>query len=221
MGKSKTNKNELSYNSTAQHVIGGFSRPTAIEVALYLIASILFISLINFKTLWNVINNTVQTKAVDTSAVIDEKLLGLGDRLDGLLDGRVGQMIFWAIVGCIIYMLIWLAQNTIINLRNDVIADKYLHPNSYKSSSYWEGVIAHKIFFVCLLVGFITYVYFAFSLFIPILSQAFYVATYSFTVPDSVFQLIITLILNAILLYIFVMLGKLVIYSYQAIVNNF
>ena len=220
MAKSEKNK-DLSYNTASQHVIGGLSRPTLVEMFLYLIIGIIFISVINFGTLWSAINNTVQTKAVDTSTVVDEKLIDFGDKLNSLLDGRTGQMLFWAVVGCLIYMFIWLAQNTVINLRNDVVADKYLHPRSYKSSSYWESVVAHKIFFGTLLIGFLTYVYLSLVLFLPILSQAYYIATFKFEFPSSILQLITVYVLSGLLIYIFVVLGKIVIYSYQAIVNNF
>jgi hypothetical protein len=220
MAKAVKNK-ELSYNSAGQRVIGGLRKPSIADAVIYFIAGALFISAINYRDVWSVINNSVQTKVVDTSALIDDKLAGVGDRINHLLDGRVGQMIFWAIVGCFIYMLIWLIQNTLINLRNDVVADQYLHPKSYKRSGYWEGVIAQKIFFVALVVSFFIYIFLSYSVFVPILSQIFYVTIFGFEVPGSILLLSLVFLLSAIMIYTFVLLTKLLINSYQTIVNNF
>lgn len=207
--------------SAASQVLGSFSRPSLEELLIYLLLGIVFISVLNIRALWEAINNSVQTTYVDTSSLIDEKLLTFGDRLNGLLEGRPGQMLFWAVVGCLIYMLIWLAQNFYINLRNDVVADKYLHPKNYKSTNYWEGVLAHKIFFVSVVVVFFVYIYMSLTIFIPVLSKMFYFATFSFSVPDSVLQLIFIALGSSVLLYTFVFLAKLVAYSWRTVINNF
>ncbi len=207
--------------SSASQVFSSLSIPGALELVIYLLAGIIFVALVNIRALWNAINSSVQTTYVDTSSIIDETLINFGDRLNGLLEGRPGQMLFWAIVGCLIYMLIWLSQNFIINLRNDVVADKYLHPNNYKSSSYWEGVLAHKIFFVTTVVVLFLYVFLSLTLFIPILSKIFKNATFSFSVPSSIIQLVLITLLSAIMLYLAVFIVKLVAYSWRAVINNF
>jgi hypothetical protein len=54
---------------------------------------------------------------------------------------------FILLVGCVVYVIIWFMRNIVVNLLNDVVADNYIHPKSYKRSSYWGSIFARKMFF--------------------------------------------------------------------------
>lgn len=211
-----------SVNSTvSQKVLSEFRRPGWAEILIYLLCGLVLVMLVNIRTLGEAISNSVQTTAIDTSKIIDLKLVELGDHINSLLSGRPGQMLFWAIVGCLIYVLIWLSQNFLINIRNDVVSDKYMHPKSYESTSYWQGVIAHKIFFGAVIVTFLLYCYFAVIIFIPVLSKIFYYAALNFKLLSSTLELLIIIIFSAIVIYVGVFLAKLISHSWKSIINSY
>lgn len=59
-------------------------------------------------------------------------------------ENRALVFLLWFAVGSVVYIIIWLAANIAIDLYNDiVISSAFVHPRSFKQSSFW-GAIASR-----------------------------------------------------------------------------
>jgi hypothetical protein len=132
--------------------------PSGWQLLLYMLASCLILFTLNIKTMWRYLNNTVIKPQGGLDQLLADKTPSIHKLLGNLTHSVILQYLFWLVVGCIIYILIWSVKNLAINLLNDVVADNYVHPKGYNRTKYWQSVIARKIFFGLCLGLLLTYV---------------------------------------------------------------
>jgi hypothetical protein len=59
---------------------------------------------------------------------------------------NVSAVIFWALLGSILYTLIWSIVVIIIDSYNNLlISTRFVHPDSFHQSSYWAAIIARTL----------------------------------------------------------------------------
>lgn len=89
----------------------------------------------------------VKTAALDSLSTLIESVFG--DQI-----ARSGVVaIFWAIVGLLVYILIWLGLNFSNELGNDLAVTKYVHPRNIDTHSPLRDLISKILFqFVALFV---------------------------------------------------------------------
>jgi hypothetical protein len=112
-----------------------------------MLVSILMLIILNIKKLWDYLNITVLAPQGGLDKIIAEKAPALHNLLNSLFQSVALQFLFWLFIGCVIYIFIWFAKNIVINIRNDLVADRFLHPLNYQRYKYWESVISRKVFF--------------------------------------------------------------------------
>lgn len=192
--------------------------PSLIEMLLYILTSVILLLASNVKAIWDYLSfdPAGQHKA---AALINgsgnETSAGI---LGSSLQGRLGQMIIWGVVGVAIYVVIWFLRNTIINLRNDLVADEFVHPRSYNRSRYWQSIIARKAFFGFMSIVFIGFIYLLFKLF-PVLSSMFFFGTHQLD-QSHITQLVGSLLALAVLLHVLVVLARMTINSWRYIYSD-
>lgn len=194
--------------------------PTWGQMVIYTISAFLLLIVLNLAALWTYFNGSVGVSSETASAVIQEPFQRFSDFTGGLFEGRLAPMLFWAFLGVLTYMIIWFIQNAANNVHNDLAAEQYMHPWTYQSKKYWWSVASDKIFFVCVLLVFVLFVYLCFSFFMPVLSKLFYAAIYDWQFVDSLTRLLGSVMFTAFLLYIFVLLAMLVRNSWRWVNSN-
>lgn len=139
-----------SYNSRPSEVLKQLFIPTPSQLVLDFTLAIMILLSLNVRAIWHYFTRGITPDSqVELGSLISERLPFVTDFLDRLARSRLIQILFWLFIGCVVYLVIWLIGNFITNIRNDIVADEYMHPKSYDRSGYWGSVLAHKVMFVC------------------------------------------------------------------------
>jgi len=118
---------------------------------------------------------------------------------------KIPLIVFWAIIGCLIYLFIWFVKSLVTNLQNDFIADMYQHPSAYNRSKFWTNVIGHKILFVVTVLISLIYAYSLFVI-LPLLSRQAYQSVKFFDSGLNVLYVMIIIAGMMILFHLFFLL---------------
>lgn len=177
--------------------------PGTPQILLDLIVGILVLLALNARAIWHYFTRGITDDSqVALGSLISEKLPFLADLSDRLSQGRFVQVVFWLFVGCVVYMFIWLIGNFITNIRNDIVADEYLHPKYYNRAGYWGSVMAHKMMFICTLFILIAYIYAGAKL-LALLAGQCYQTLLNFSWLRSPIILIAAVLVSALVIQIF------------------
>ncbi|MBA3757380.1 hypothetical protein H0X09_00735 [Candidatus Saccharibacteria bacterium] len=197
--------NTRSYNSRLNTSLSQFV-PDGTQIFLDFIVSILLLATLNARAIWHFFTTGITADSqLDLGSLISEKAPAIEGVLGNLAHGRFIQVLFWLFVGCIVYILIWIVGNFFTNIRNDIVADEYLHPTSYKRAGYWGSIFSRKIFFVSILVILAAYIYSGLKL-VATLADLTYLAFKDFEIVLSSLKLVGYLVTTAILVQIFFVL---------------
>jgi len=201
--------------STEAGGIKDFLVPGVAQVVLFLLIGIALLILFNAQAIWDQISNGLYTQA--TSAPSDA--VTSQGFFESALGGRLPQIIFWGGIGMIMYVVVWFSWNIVTNVRNDVAADSFVHPKNYKRGQYWLAVLARKAFFGLSVFVFIVYTAVLIS-FLPILSDLTYSAVNNFSSAGDVIDILGSVLVIGALLYVFDLLLRVSIHSWQTIYKD-
>lgn len=127
---------------------------------------------------------------------------GFTNSFNTALDGRLGQIIFWSLLGALLYIVLWFLRNFINSFENDVIVDHYLHPQNFNRSGYWGSAIAGKIFFTAIVVVLIAYTFLALKVIMPAVGALTSTSIYNFRLPASVFYIVLCVLIPTVVIYL-------------------
>lgn len=200
-------------------VLRQFLVPSWAQVFLYVLVSLLLFGLFNVQSIWRDYNNALLLNPELLSGAVTDKGNGLSEIWNTLLHSSLLQVVFWMTVGALTYLFIWFVRSVSTNLRNDIIADEYIHPASYNRKGYWESVIAHKILFGATVVVLFGYLYANLKL-QPLLAQVGYSAIKDFEVIPSLIDLIGVILGTVILLHLLTLLFRVTANSWRFIYKD-
>lgn len=154
------NNKVLSYSSRTASDLKSLLTPTVPQLLLNLVLAALILLVLNSRAILHYFTKGIdENSKVELGDLISSRLPAVYDLFESLTQGRFVQFVFWLFIGCITYIFIWLLGNFITNIRNDIVADEYVHPQSYNRAGYWGSVVARKMLFVCTLFVLSAYVY--------------------------------------------------------------
>lgn len=191
--------------------------PSPVQAFLYLLTSSLALSVFNARAFWSYLSSDPVGKKTAASLFINGSQAG-GSIWTKISQGRISLIIFWVIVGAIIYTVVWFLKNIFINIQNDIIADAFVHPKSYNRARYWESVLIRKVYFGGATVVLLGYIYAAVKL-LPLFSSMFFAAIYNFG-PVNLVSLISVVVVLSLLLHLFVVLIHMTISSWRFIFTD-
>jgi hypothetical protein len=211
-----------SYSSSA--TVGATSKnfliPTWSQLVLYLLISLLLLTVFNLRQLWEYLNNNIlASDGLGLGSVISENASGLHKLLNSLSQSIILQVAFWVCIGSLIYMLIWFVRNVVINILNDVVADSYVHPSSYSRFHYWESIIARKIFFGISLTVLLFYFFAGWRL-MSSLAELAYQLFPQFTTPQNLLELTGAVLVTMALVHSFILITHITINSWRFIYRD-
>jgi len=215
-------KNEnRSYNTGRLTVTSRkFLLPSWPKILLYILVGALLMMLLNARAIWDQFNNNVLIPTGAGSTTLSLKQAGWAQRtFDGVLNGRLAQVIFWALAGCAVYVCIWFVINIFTNIRNDIVADEFVHPGNYSRRGYWESVLARKGFLAAVIVTFIGFT-FALLRVLPSLATLFLSALQPFKLSPSAGEVIGTVLAAAFLVYVLVLLAHIAFNTWRSIYSD-
>ena len=225
MATGQTDKNTTieSYNSHLAHSVKNSFFPSWLEIFIYFLASTILLSLLNYNVFTNSIGVNSGVSQAALNSYLHDKFASSTDFLSRILEGRAGSLLFWAFLGSIIYMMVWVIQNLVINIENDVQASEFvgLKGQEAKKKAYWHSVLSYKIFFVCGVIAFIVYVIALATFFLPLTSKVFGLAITSPWSLKSIVDIVLAIFATVLLLYIFVLGLRFIVRVWQWIIGNF
>ncbi len=211
-------KSSSSYNSRFSVSARQFFIPSRAQLFLYALVSSLLLVLLNGQTIWSAFKAKLQAD-ITLSDLIVGNVPFMQKVIDRLSHSRVPEVVFWLLIGCAVYIIVWFARNITSNIVNDVVADSYLHPTNYNRRLFWQSVIARKILlFFCILV-LIVYVIVGLK-FVPVVAKFFYSAIDDFRLSPSVVEILISIFIITFLLYLLILLTHLTVNLWRLVYRN-
>jgi hypothetical protein len=205
-----------SHSSGNSSFLKQFIIPSPIQVLLYLLSAFVILAAINSLAIWHYLNDDPAGQQRAVSIFVDSSGSQSGSGLlSSIGQGRLLQIFLWTLIGVVIYSVIWFIKNLLNSVRNDIVADEYVHPKSYNRVGYWKSILLRKAFFilcVSVLLGFI----YAMVQILPLLSTIFYQSIQNFRLADIPGVLLCSLAL-AILMYILIVIIRITSNSWRFI----
>ncbi len=189
--------------------------PAPAEVFLYLLISLLSLLFMNVRQLWSYFTNDVLASKADFNSIVSGTPW-LQKVTSAIYQSRLLQVLFWLFMGCAVYVLIWFLGNIYNNVRNDFVADSYIHPNDYDRKRFWESVVGRKVFFVIIVVLTLAYLLTVIRI-MPLLGGLCRSAVQNFSWNPGLPELIGSWVAIAIFIYIFVFLLRLSVNAWKLI----
>jgi hypothetical protein len=147
-------KNNQSYNTT---VLGlsplRFATPELPQLALYLALTLLFFFIFNAGMIWN----AYTVGGTSLNEIITSR--GFGRAWHAITSSGLVAGLLWALLGAVIYMVIWFFRSITTSVRNDLVVASYVHPVTYKEYLFWRSLILRKLFFGLSFVTLLVYLY--------------------------------------------------------------
>jgi hypothetical protein len=209
-------KTTESHNTNVGAVSKQYLLPSVSQLLLYMLSGLMVLLILNVKKAWDYLNETVLVPQGGADQLIASNSPTVHRILDSLAHSIILQVIFWVLVGCLVYMIIWFVRNVAVNLLNDFVADNYMHPKSYKRTNYWSSILARKIFFWTSAVILVFFVLSSIKL-LAYLASTLYINIVDFTFPLSIFKLLEILLATTGLIYTLILLSHVVINSWRLI----
>lgn len=208
--------NNRSHNSQLTITAREFLLPSWPKILLYLLVGSLLILLWNARQLWDQFNNNIEP---GSSADVGHLISKHTTWVDTLAGGRVAQIIFWAFIGCCLYICVWFATSIITNIRNDVVADEYIHPTGYSRAGYWHSIVARKIFLGMVVAVLIGFTILGLRL-ISVLAKLFYSAVKVFSFPAGAAEVIGSILGASLLVYCFILLAHIAVNAWRTVYSD-
>lgn len=212
-----------SYNSHLAHSVKNFFPPSWLEILIYLVSSGILLSLLNYKVFTNSLGQSSGVSQDTLNSYLHSNVANSVDFFGKLFQGRSGSLVFWAFIGSIIYMAVWVVQNLFINIENDVHASEFvgLKDHEDKRHAYWNSVLSSKVFFVSSLLAIITYAIGLFNFLFPVTSRVYGLAISKFEPVKSIVSILLAIVAAAFLVYILVFGLRILARAWQWIIGNF
>lgn len=197
---------QRSYNNRWSMSLRDFFLPNGTQISLYLLVSSLLLVLINAEAIWRKFSSYYLDQASFGDAFA-QSTPTITDFINKLQGSRIPLFIFWAFVGCSVYIFIWFIINIISNIRNDIVADSYLQPKNSSRRLFWESVIARKILLFFCIVVLAAYTLVGLK-FLVVVADFFYSAIDIFKYVSGA-KILVSVLIVSFLLYVFILLSHL------------
>lgn len=185
----------------------GWLTPSVSELVIYLFVAIstLFISNVSF-----VRDFIYAPTDFSLWAIILDSINSLLDRFVGEGTARtVVVIVFWALVGLLVYSIIWIISNFSDELGNDLAMTKYVHPRNVDTTSPLRDFISRTLFRVAVLVLLVLYAVLFWQALLPFCMDQFRQALDAWPTLASFKAALIGIAAQVITLHIFVVFARL------------
>jgi hypothetical protein len=205
-----------SHNSNIGATSKQFILPSVPQLLLYILIATMVLFVLNSGKAWNYLSNTILASKGGAANLITHNSPAFQKTFDSLSRSIILQVVFWVLIGCLVYIIIWFVRNIAVNLLNDFVADNYIHPKSYSRSDYWSSILARKVFFWIGAVILFLFTISGMKLLAYISSEA-YVNIVHFNLTSSLPRLIIIELAATGFIYSLILLSHVVLNSWRLI----
>jgi hypothetical protein len=140
---------EIYQNPTVPEQRDNLIKPTWSEVLLYCALALVIFVIYNSSRIWQLFSNGYNLSEADRLALSETSLRPLLDFGQYPAVGTIVVIMFWLFVGSIAYMAIWLTQNSLTEIKQEMEASQYNTGTSMKTNLL-KSIAAHYLTFVAL-----------------------------------------------------------------------
>jgi hypothetical protein len=182
--------------------------PTSVELVVYLFLSIVTLSLSNSSTLRELffISPDFDLISAVLQSISDLVQLAVGDQLAAPLS----LAIFWALVGMVVYIFIWVGGNFSTELSNDLALTKYIHPRGVDPRSPLRDLISKTIFRFVMVIILIFYTNITTRVLIPLWISRYRIVLEEWPRHLRMRTVIMTLLGQMLTLHLFIVITRLI-----------
>lgn len=173
-----------------------------------MIMSLLVLLAANASTVYNLIVGNAAYTSYDLNELLAERFPLADQLLSAPFAGKLTQLLFWALIGSVVYMIVWLIRNYSLRIFEDIDASHFVSSNNTKKG-YLESSIAHHVFFACTIFFSLAYLVLSIYRFIPYSATLFNRVLADLTNPINYFLALLAICLTSVTLYILVILWRL------------
>lgn len=175
-----------------KHVIKALI-PTKVEAIGLSIASLVFLTLNSALEYFQALDSiNYEQVAINIESVVRE-LLGVIDKYIGV---TFLTLVFWMLIGTLVYSIIWIGGSAITAYKDDVPTTKgIVFPQGYKKSTIMHEAIAKVSMRTAATIILITWLYLFFTKVIPLV-----ISTFSLSSEETIFDMAIEASASVIIL---------------------
>ncbi len=189
---------QLGYNEKHSLVSNNIFLPSKAEVITYLLISTLLLFIASARTAWDIIVNNQSQEYIGMYSALQNQIDSVEYALSWPLLGIVSTMLFWGVVGCFAFYLIWVFQHFYLRIKKDVHDDNINQLVQRKSS--WSVIQKHLLFFSTTILTIVSVVLF-FSTILPFASNAVINTVGAPTVFGNYLQIALGIVIAAVGIY--------------------
>ena len=196
-------------SSLRQHRLRSFFVPPLLVWLLYLLISLVILTLLNINVLWqNLLGASITT--ADITPVTDD-FSAFQDKL-----GTPIVMVFWLFIGALTYTIIWLAENVIFIAKTEVEESHYLYRSPIIQHRYLQTTITSNLFLFFVVLLWVSFIALYLRVLLPAFSQLFNTALFSAPIYERFIDIIAAIIGNTLAIYFILLLRRIITYSWNA-----
>lgn len=151
----------LGFNDEHDATLKGFLLPSLSELIWLFVISFVLIVLLNYQAIWDVV--------ISDSGASQQAAKPLLENVSTFFArptfGRAAVFLFWGLVGCVSYAIIWSLQHFTSRIKDDV--DGSVFVQSQTKQGYWSSRLSSYIFLVAITFTFMIMLFIWFTALLP------------------------------------------------------
>lgn len=188
---------------TVQHRLINFLLPSWLTLFMYILVSLVLLFIINANQLWNIFFGTIITNPNGVGSITI--LNNVYSTRFSELFGNVIVVVLWTVVGCLIYIALWLTQNSLVGAKHEI--DSSIIGVNKKKPNILHSLVAHYMFFGALSTLTIFSLYIFIFIGLPVIRTIF-LAMFLHIDLNSLLSGLAAVLLLALILHVLNMLLK-------------
>ena len=199
----------LGFNDEHDATLKGFLLPSLSELVwLFAISFVLMVAL-NYQAIWNLVVNDSGASTQAAQPLLDSVSIFFAQPAFG----KTAVFLFWGLVGCVSYAVIWALQHFANRIKDDVSESGYIQPKTTKG--YWSSRISSYLFLAAISFTFLVALMIWLTALLPHAVRLTSIPLQNLSDVGSYKNTIIAIVVTMVSLYILSRLWQAVAYSFR------
>lgn len=151
----------LGFNDEHDATLKGFLLPTLSELIWLFAISFVLMVVLNYQAIWDVVISDSGASQQATKPLLESVSVFFAQPAFG----KAAVFLFWGLVGCVSYAVIWSLQHFTSRIKNDVDGSEFVQPQT--KQGYWSSRLSSYIFLVAITFTFIITLFIWFTALLP------------------------------------------------------
>jgi hypothetical protein len=198
----------LSQNERSQNTLKDFFVPSLAANILFILLGAILLLVYTFSQILGWFGNDYLDSAHKLNQNLQVFNKGLSSSFDSALGGRLGQIIVWSFVGALVYILIWFVKNMFNSVENDLIIDRYSHPQNYNRTKFFGVALGELFLFIAMLIVLVVYTFLGLKVILPAAASLMSSSINHFHLSSSILYLALSVAVPMLAIYFWTIFAK-------------